>query len=703
MQRTGPDSLRSWMVVIYCSLISMLLYGVVRLSGIMFVASMERFQVDRQSASMPYILCDFLQAMAGPVTGFLSLKFGARQVMILGSFIAAIGTGTCFFAENIETVIVLWGVVYGLGFGLSSLLLPVIITQHFVKRRATAISLVYVGSYVGFSFLPSIADLLIHIYGLSGTYLFLSGFLLHCVPLSMLLRNPDTGRAQKHSGTVRSRAASVSIIGEYPPRTMKDSKCSLSDETFHDARIRHSKNTNSQSEMNGKDRETLISDSINQYKPKQQDNYPKRRFSIEFLNCGDLQNMVKSNTGKQYKHGMKNDAFLHDITTKHDLNVKPDATGSPNSEKVTADMNQTRGHASNTKSQSCFGRENEGFSDDDFKKSDRLHQYATECFKPVIKIKYIENQAEYTKTVPKLLKFERIGSSSNIFQNPTFKKCYAEIPYTKDVENCDKCSNELFPVFVKPVRTSGTIIDDESFFECPVKTGNKTSAVHGHSQMRRTSTISKQELTISQGLTIFLEPVFLLVLLGNAVYASNFITFITVIVDFSMDIGMSESDGKFVIMVFSIASNVGLLSFGWVTDGGFLSLTNFAALMLFLRTVTLCLIPYSNGFGMLMAVVTLQGFLEASLANMFPLIVAEYYIDEILELAISCTLFLCGPMYLGTPLLIGFFRDDLGSYLYLFLLMAILSLTCSILLFIAPVLAKCRCGRDDWILRKSES
>ncbi|GBO22869.1 hypothetical protein AVEN_21087-1, partial [Araneus ventricosus] len=56
MQRTGPDSRRSWMVVLYCSLISMLLYGVVRLSGIMFVSSMERFQVDRENRHRCHIL-----------------------------------------------------------------------------------------------------------------------------------------------------------------------------------------------------------------------------------------------------------------------------------------------------------------------------------------------------------------------------------------------------------------------------------------------------------------------------------------------------------------------------------------------------------------------------------------------------------------------------------------------------------------------
>ncbi|GBN84263.1 hypothetical protein AVEN_182168-2-1, partial [Araneus ventricosus] len=590
-----------------------------------------------------------------------------------------------------------------IGFGLSSLLLPVVITQHFVKRRATAISLVYVGSYVGFSFLPSIADLLIHNYGLSGTYLFLSGFLLHCVPLSMLLRNPDTGQAQKNSGTEPSRAASTSIIREYPPCTVKYSKCSLSDETFHDVRIRNCKNTNSQIEISGKDSDTLISNRLTQYKPGQQDNHAERRFSIEFLSCGDLESMVKASTLKKSNLGMKKEGYAHDTTTKCNMNVKPDATKIPYSEKEAADMNQIKQYASNIRKVSCFGRGKEGFfSNEDLMKSDQSHQHSMEFSNPVTKFKCIEYQAGYTKTAPKLKNFERIGSSSNIFQNPTSKKCHAEVPYSKDVENRDKCPNELFPVFDNPVRTSGTI-DDESFFERPVKTSNKTSAIHDCSQMRRISTISKQELTISQGLKIFLEPVFLLVLFGFAVYSSSFIAFITIIVDFMMDIGMSESDGKFVIMVFSIASNVGLLSFGWVTDGGFLSLTNFAALMLFLRTVTLCVIPYSNGFGMLMTAVALQGFFEASLANMFPLIVAEYYIDEIHELAITCTLILCGPMYLGTPLLIGFFRDDLGSYLYLFLLMAILSLITSILLFMAPVLAKCRCGRDDWILRKSES
>ncbi|GIY36259.1 uncharacterized protein CEXT_357181 [Caerostris extrusa] len=263
MKKVGPDSLNSWLVAGYCSLISMLLYGVVRLSGMLFVASMDRFQVDRQQASLPYILCDSLQAMAGPITGFLSLKFGIRPVMMMGSFIAAIGTGACFFAENIGTVTILWGVVYGFGFGLSSLLLPVAVTRHFIRKRATAISIIYFGSYVGFTILPTIVDFLILTYGLSGTFLLLSGFLLHCIPLSMLIRSskysPDISKIRKRSATEKVRSSSISIIENLRSHSLTESNCSINDE---DIQYKNFKRRLSSTRSNGKVNKGSISEII---------------------------------------------------------------------------------------------------------------------------------------------------------------------------------------------------------------------------------------------------------------------------------------------------------------------------------------------------------------------------------------------------------------------------------------------------------
>ncbi|GFY39699.1 uncharacterized protein TNIN_302811 [Trichonephila inaurata madagascariensis] len=65
MKRVGPNSLNSWFAAIYSSLIGMLLCGVVRLSGLLFVTSMDQFQVDRQEALLSYILCDTLQEVEG--------------------------------------------------------------------------------------------------------------------------------------------------------------------------------------------------------------------------------------------------------------------------------------------------------------------------------------------------------------------------------------------------------------------------------------------------------------------------------------------------------------------------------------------------------------------------------------------------------------------------------------------------------------
>lgn len=120
MKRHGPDSLDSWLVTAGLTFVSMILYSVVRLSGVLFVASMDRFGVDRKSASQPYTLTDFIQAISCPLTGFLAFKLGARFVMVLGCFVSGVGIASCFFAQTIGAVTVFWGIIFGIGFGLIS-------------------------------------------------------------------------------------------------------------------------------------------------------------------------------------------------------------------------------------------------------------------------------------------------------------------------------------------------------------------------------------------------------------------------------------------------------------------------------------------------------------------------------------------------------------------------------------------------------
>ncbi|CAL1273224.1 unnamed protein product [Larinioides sclopetarius] len=110
---SGPDGPSSWVIAAACCFINMMMYGMTRLSGVLFVASVPRYHVNRESASFPYTFANFVRNTAGPLVGYLGDRLGVRLVTTFGCLLAAIGVGTCFLAESIGTITVLWGTVFG--------------------------------------------------------------------------------------------------------------------------------------------------------------------------------------------------------------------------------------------------------------------------------------------------------------------------------------------------------------------------------------------------------------------------------------------------------------------------------------------------------------------------------------------------------------------------------------------------------------
>ncbi|GFY70311.1 uncharacterized protein TNIN_90151, partial [Trichonephila inaurata madagascariensis] len=91
-----------------------------RLSSLLYLAALTRYNVGRSQASFPFILCYTIRNLAGPLIGYLGTQFRIHLVIVWGSVLAFIGIGGCYFAEDIYTVIILWGVVFAIGFGMAS-------------------------------------------------------------------------------------------------------------------------------------------------------------------------------------------------------------------------------------------------------------------------------------------------------------------------------------------------------------------------------------------------------------------------------------------------------------------------------------------------------------------------------------------------------------------------------------------------------
>ncbi|KAG8177334.1 hypothetical protein JTE90_018357 [Oedothorax gibbosus] len=179
-----------WLIAVACCWINALILGTGRLSPLLFVACLERYGADRGITSFPFILCYLLRTLSGPLTGYLGAKFGSKSVTIAGCFMAAFGVSACFFAEDILAINLLFGVVYGLGLGIGSSLLPAILSLHFHENLTMASGISYVGSSIGGAILPPVVSVLLNTYGVSGTLLIVGAIVLNTIPCAMLLGNP---------------------------------------------------------------------------------------------------------------------------------------------------------------------------------------------------------------------------------------------------------------------------------------------------------------------------------------------------------------------------------------------------------------------------------------------------------------------------------------------------------------------------------
>ncbi|KAG8182991.1 hypothetical protein JTE90_027478 [Oedothorax gibbosus] len=190
-QQEGPDGRSAWLVALSACAINFVMAGLQRMSGILFVAFIDAFGVDRRTASAPFSVKASTRNLLGPVVGILGQKYGVRNVCIMGGIVSSLGTVLCFFATDITWVTVLFGGLGGVGTALVVTLPQVVIGQHFDKYRTTAAGMAFSGGCVGAFIFPSLIDYLLKSYGLQGTLLVLGAVIAQTIPAAMILRKPS--------------------------------------------------------------------------------------------------------------------------------------------------------------------------------------------------------------------------------------------------------------------------------------------------------------------------------------------------------------------------------------------------------------------------------------------------------------------------------------------------------------------------------
>ncbi|KFM58399.1 Monocarboxylate transporter 9, partial [Stegodyphus mimosarum] len=104
----GPDRGHAWVIAIAAGVITMILSGISKMVGILYVAVIDTYGVTRFEATLPFTFRKSLRCLAGPVVGVIGQRYGIRTVTIVGGIVAAIGAGLCFVAPTVTWLAFCW-------------------------------------------------------------------------------------------------------------------------------------------------------------------------------------------------------------------------------------------------------------------------------------------------------------------------------------------------------------------------------------------------------------------------------------------------------------------------------------------------------------------------------------------------------------------------------------------------------------------
>ncbi|GFX25382.1 hypothetical protein TNCV_1423671 [Trichonephila clavipes] len=165
--------------------------GILRATGHIYLALIDTYGVSRFQANLPFSVRNVVRNLGGPLAGAVGQRFGLRNVTLLGGLLGSLGILLCSFAPNVLWIALLWGGMHGLGVALGNTLSQVVVTQYFVKHRATASGLANSGSCFGSFVLPALTEYMLFHFGLSGSFLLTGGLLMHVIPAALILKEPS--------------------------------------------------------------------------------------------------------------------------------------------------------------------------------------------------------------------------------------------------------------------------------------------------------------------------------------------------------------------------------------------------------------------------------------------------------------------------------------------------------------------------------
>nr|XP_037270365.1 monocarboxylate transporter 11-like [Rhipicephalus microplus] len=185
--REGPDTARAWYLGVFCTAYAF--FGWVGLSStpVLYVGLITHSGASREAASHPFtaMMCAYFTGSV--LYGGLAHWFNEQKLLLGAAAIISSSLFASYFIVDVTVLTVVLGVLHGLGVASVGVVVGALLSQYFVKYRATAFALMSVTlSLTGVVF-PPVAAYFVAEYGFSASLLLLGALSLHLFLCSLPL------------------------------------------------------------------------------------------------------------------------------------------------------------------------------------------------------------------------------------------------------------------------------------------------------------------------------------------------------------------------------------------------------------------------------------------------------------------------------------------------------------------------------------
>ncbi|XP_023245300.1 uncharacterized protein LOC106637588 isoform X2 [Copidosoma floridanum] len=183
-----PDGGYGWVIVFASFMCNMIVDGIAYTFGIFLGEFASYFGESSSTVAWAGSLLSGVYLMAGPIVSALTNKYGCRPVCMAGSCIGAIAFILATFSKSVGMLMLTYGVLGGIGFGLIYLPAVVAVGYYFETKRSLATGIAVCGSGAGTFIFAPLAGLLLETYQWKGAILILAGLIFNCAIFGAMMR-----------------------------------------------------------------------------------------------------------------------------------------------------------------------------------------------------------------------------------------------------------------------------------------------------------------------------------------------------------------------------------------------------------------------------------------------------------------------------------------------------------------------------------